>query len=101
MKQTTKIAVTGCGPSVTITKVKVSGNSLLVTVKTSATGRVRLSGYGLITKVVNSLKGGAHTITVALTKSGIAMRKHGQKAKVRVSLTVGKQAAAKTTSVKL
>ena len=101
IKQTTKIAVTGCGPSVTITKVKVSGNSLLVTVKTSATGRVRLSGYGLVTKVVNPLKGGAHTITVALTKSGIAMRKHGQNAKVRVSLTVGKQAAAKTTSVKL
>jgi uncharacterized repeat protein (TIGR01451 family) len=101
VKQTTKITVTGCGPSVTITKVKVSGNSLLVTVKTSATGRVRLSGYGLVTKVVNSLKGGVHTITVALTNSGIAMRKHGQKAKVRVSLTVGKQAAAKTTSVKL
>ncbi len=43
IKQSTKIAVTGCKaskPSVKITKTKLKGNTLLVTVKTSANGTI-------------------------------------------------------------
>jgi hypothetical protein len=38
---------------------------------------------------------------VPLTKIGRSMRKHHKKTSVRVSLTVGKQAVAKTTALRL
>ena len=44
IKQNTQIAVTGCPPTVAITKAKLTGNALLVTVKTRATGTVWISG---------------------------------------------------------
>ena len=87
-------------PSVTVTKAKLKGNALLVTVKMSAQGTVRISGYGLKT-TTKSLKAGTHEIQVALTKKGSSMRKHHEKTTMRVSLTVGKQAVAKTTTVQL
>jgi hypothetical protein len=46
---TIHIALTGCVPSVAISKASVTGNTLLVTFKTGATGTVWLSGYGLRT----------------------------------------------------
>ena len=101
MKQITKIAVTGCPPTFEITKVKLSGNALLVTVKQSAAGTVKIAGTGLKTTIKKNLKAGTHQIRVALTKKGRSLRSHHKKASVRGSLTVGKQAVAKSTSVKL
>jgi hypothetical protein len=104
IKQTTKIAVTGCKaskPSVKITKTKLKGNTLLVTVKTSATGTISISGSGLKTTTKKNVNAGTHAITVSLTKAGKTAKKHRKKTKLRASLTVGKQAAATTTSVKL
>jgi hypothetical protein len=104
IEQTTKIAVTGCKaskPSIKITKTKLKGNTLLVTVKTSAKGRVSISGKGLKTTTKTNVKAGSHQITVALTKAGKTAKKHRKMTKLRASLTVGKQAAAKTISVKL
>jgi hypothetical protein len=101
IKQTTNIAVTGCPPTVAITKTKLTGNTLLVTVKLSAEGTVRISGKGLKTTTLKNLKAGTHQIKVALTKTGRSMRKHHKKTTVHVSLTVGKQAVAKTTALRL
>jgi hypothetical protein len=101
LKQNTKIAVTGCPPTVTVAKTKLSGNSLLVTVKTSATGTVRISGSGLKTATKKNLKAGTYQIRVTLTKAGRSMRKHHKKVSVRVRLTVGRQAVAKSTTVRL
>jgi hypothetical protein len=104
IKKNTHIAVTGCAagkPSVKIAKVKVSGNTLLVTVKTGAAGTVRISGRGLKTTTKKNLATGTHQIRVPLTKVGRSMRKDHRKATVRVSLTAGKQADAKTTVVRL
>ena len=104
IKQTTKIAVTGCKaskPSIKITKTKLKGNTLLVTVKTSANGTIRISGNDLKTTTKKNVKAGSHQITVALTKAGKTAKKHRKMTKLRASLTVGKQAAAKTISVKL
>ncbi len=100
-KQNTKIAVTGCPPTVSIAKAKLSGNALLVTVKLSATGTVKISGNGLKTTIKRNLKAGTHRIRVALTKAGRSMRKHHKNVSVHVSLTAGKQAVAKTTTVRL
>jgi hypothetical protein len=100
MKQITKIAVTGCPPTVAITKVKLSGNAVLVTVKLSAAGTVKIAGKGLTT-IKKSLKAGTHQIRVPLTKKGRSLRSHHKKATLSVKLTVGKQAVAKSMSVKL
>jgi hypothetical protein len=99
--QNTAIGVTGCPPTVTITKTKLTGNTLLVTVKTSAKGNVRISGNGLKTTVKKNLKAGTYQIRVALTKTGTSMRAHHKKTTVRAGLTVGKQVVAKTTAVRL
>jgi hypothetical protein len=104
IKKNTHIAVTGCAPgkpTVKIARVKVSGNALLVTVKTGGTGTVRISGRGLKTTAKKNLAAGTHQIRVPLTKAGRSMRKHHRKTTVHVSLTVGKQADAKATAVRL
>jgi hypothetical protein len=72
-----------------------------VTVKTSAKGRVRISGKGLKTTIKKGLGAGTHQIKVKLTKAGMKDRAHRKKIKLRASLTVGKHAVAKTISVKL
>jgi uncharacterized repeat protein (TIGR01451 family) len=100
LKQDTNIAVTGCSPTVALTKAKISGNTLVVTVKTTGKGTVRISGMGLKT-TSKSLAAGTHTIRVALTKGGRSMRTRHKKVVLRVKLTVGKQVVAKSTTVKL
>ena len=104
--QSTKIAVTGCTPTkskprVMITKTKLKGNTLLVSVKTSATGRVRISGAGLETTTKKGLAAGKHQLEVALTKAGKKAKQQRKKLKLRASLTVGKQIVGTMTSVKL
>jgi hypothetical protein len=104
IKQTTKIAVTGCTPSkpsVKITKTKLKGNTLLVTVKTSAGGTITISGSDLKTTAKKNVKAGSHQITVALSNAGKTAKTHRKKTKLRASLTAGKQAVATTISVKL
>jgi len=104
IKQTTKIAVTGCKaskPSVKITKTKLKGNTLLVTVKTSAGGTVKISGNDFKTTTKKNVNAGSHQIKLALSNAGKTAKKHRKKTKLRASLTVGKQAVANTISVKL
>ena len=100
LKQDTKIAVTGCPPTVSLTKAKLSGNALEVTVKVSASGTVRISGKGLKT-VKKSLRAGSYQIRVPFTKVGKSLRKRHKQTSLHVSLTVGKQAVAKATNVRL
>ncbi len=108
--QSTSIAVTGCSgvlafkakrPSVKITKTTLKGDTLLVTVKTSAKGTIRISGNDFKTADKKNVKAGSHQIKVALSNAGKAAKKHRKKTRLRAGLTVGKQAEANTTSVKL
>jgi len=102
--QSTRIAVNSCPkpkPVVSVVKTKAKASSLLVTLKTTAAGTVKLSGAGLDTKTKKNVKAGASQIEVPLTKAGRTMRARHQKLELRASLTVGKVVAAKTTSVKL
>ena len=87
-------------PSLAITKARLNGKALLVTVKMSTQGTVRISGDGLKT-ITKSLQAGTHQVQVALTNRGASLRKHHSKTTVRVSLTVGKQGVAKNTTVRL
>ena len=77
IKQTTKIAVTGC-PKVTITKTKAKPKSLLVTLRATAKGTVTISGQGLKATGTN-VKAGTSRIDVPLTTTGQALRaRHGK-----------------------
>jgi hypothetical protein len=102
--QQTKIAVTGCPPakpSLELTKTRVKGSTLLVTVKMSAAGTVKISGRGLETTVKRNLKAGTHQIGVPLTKAGKAAHRKHRKLALRVSLAVGRQSAVKTATVRV
>jgi hypothetical protein len=86
--QNTPVAVTGCPPAVSISKTAMKANSLLVTVKLGETGTVKITGKGLKTTTKKGLKAGAHTITVPLTATGRAAKRHKGKLKVQAALTV-------------
>jgi len=104
VKQTTKIAVTGCKaskPLVQITKTKLTGNTLLVAVKTSAKGTVKISGNDFNTTTRKNVNAGSHQIKLALSNAGKAAKKHRKKVKLRASLAVGTQTVANTISVEL
>jgi hypothetical protein len=104
IQQETHVTVTGCPhakATVKVTKTKLKGNTLLVTLTTSAQGTVRVAGKGLKTTSKN-LTAGTHQIRVALTKAGRSMRAHHKKITVSASLTVAGRTAAKTArSVRL
>ncbi len=101
--QQTKIAVSGCPPpkpSIAVTRMTIKGSKLLVTVRTSAAGSVRIAGRGLKTTIKRHLEAGTHRIAVPLTKAGKAARRKHRRLALRVSLTVGKQSAVKTAHVR-
>ena len=101
IKQNTHIAVTGCPPTVALTKAKIEGGFLVLTVKTSAKGTVKITGTGLkATK--KSLAAGTHRVRVPLTKAGRSMRRHRKRVNVHVTLAVaGNPTVAKSASVRL
>jgi hypothetical protein len=104
LTQKTSIAVTGCKdtkPSVTVVKAKAKASSLMVTLKTTAAGTVKLSGAGLDTKNKKNVKAGTSQIEVSLSKTGRSMAERHEKLKLHASLRAGKVAAAKTTRVQL
>jgi hypothetical protein len=102
--QSTRIAVSGCPaakPAVKVIKTALKGSSLLVTVATSETGTVKLSGSGVATRSRKNVKVGTTQFTVPLTKTGKATRTRHRKLELRASLTVGRQSVFKTADVKL
>jgi hypothetical protein len=99
--QSTSIAVTGCGkPSIKITKAKIKGNTVLVTVTTSQPGTVTVSGSGLKT-IKKTLAAGAHQLKLSLTKNGRTARKHHKKTKVKASVKDSNGSSSKTMTLKL
>jgi hypothetical protein len=99
--QSTNIAVTGCGkPSIKITKAKIKGNTVLVTVVTTQQGTVTVSGNGLKT-IKKTLGAGAHQLKVSLTKNGRTARKHHKKTKVKASVKDSNGSSSKTMTLKL
>jgi hypothetical protein len=99
--QSTRISVVGCPPSLTIAKTQVKGNTLLVTVKTTATGTVKVTGAGLKTTIRRGLKAGTHQIGVLLNRAGRAAAKRHRRLKLHAGLVVLGAAASKTASVRL
>ena len=84
-----------------ITKAKLSGTDLLVTVATADTGNLRASGGGLKTISKKGLAPGTHQILLAFTRDGTSKLAHHMKTRVRISLSVGKKSVVKTATVRL
>ena len=84
VKQTTRIAVAGCG--VRIVRRRVAGHSLILTVETPAAGRVIVTGRGLKSTLRSVRRAGTTTIRIPLSGAGRrALRSHHPlKVRVRV-----------------
>ena len=100
IKQNTHIAITGCPPSVTITKTRARARSILVTVKLSQAGTVKISGPGLKSVTKRGVSAGSHVITVPLTRSGRTAARRHKKVKIKASLTVGRRSVTGTATAK-
>jgi hypothetical protein len=100
LHQNTQIEITGCGPKIAITKKKLTGNSVTVTVKTTVKGIVTITGAGL-RKTTKTLGPGSHTIKVPLTANGRTARNKHHKIKIKAALKAGKKTVSKSTGLKL
>jgi len=100
IRQTTAIAATGCPPSLTITKTRIKGNTVLVTVKLAKAGTVKITGRGLRSTTKRNVSAGTHTITIPLTKTGRAAKRHRTKLKIKASETIAGQTGTATTTFK-
>jgi hypothetical protein len=98
--QNTAVGVTGCPPSVSIVKTAVKGNSLLVTVKLGETGTVKITGKGVKSTTKKGVKAGTHTITVPLTATGRAAKRHKTKLKIQATLTVAHRTGTATATLR-
>ncbi len=78
----------------------MTAHSVVVTIKTSQTGTVTITGPGLA-KTVTTLGAGTRQVTVALTKAGKAERNQGKKIKVAVSAKQGTKTVSTSETVKL
>jgi hypothetical protein len=101
IKQRTRIAVSGCPrPTVKVKQARVKGNTVLLTVTTTQSGTVTVSGRGLKT-TKKTLGAGTHPINVSLTSVGETARKHHKKTKLKVTAKNTHGSASKTISIKL
>ena len=99
IRQTTAITPTGCPPSVSIAKTQIKHDSLSITVKLGQTGTLKITGKGLKSTTKKNLKAGTHTLTVQLTASGMAAKRHKRKLNIKVTLTAASETGTATMSL--
>ncbi|MGA8363645.1 MAG: hypothetical protein WB709_03910 [Solirubrobacteraceae bacterium] len=99
--QSTLIGVTGCAkPKVKVSKVKVRGSTLLVTVASTQQGTVTVSGSGL-RRIRKTFGAGTHQLKVSLTRSGRTAHEHHHKIKFRVAFKNNVGSATRNVSFRL
>jgi hypothetical protein len=87
-------------PTISITSTNIKGNTLVVSVRTSVSGTVTITGSGL-NKTTKTLPAGTHQLTIPLTKTGKMNAKHHKKTTLQVVLTAGGKRASTSKTVKL
>ncbi|MGH2904970.1 MAG: hypothetical protein ACRDK7_15510 [Solirubrobacteraceae bacterium] len=101
VKQSTRIAVTGCVPvKVSVKKAKVKSGKLMLTVKASAAGLLKVTGADVKT-IHKRVSAGTHQLAVALSAKGRVAGRHRKRIKLRVRLQAPRKAVATTTRVQL
>jgi hypothetical protein len=99
LKRDTKVEVVGCPPKVTITKTKVRGKSVIVALKLSAAGALKIAGSGLRT-TTRKLGAGAHTLAVPLSRSGLEDRRKHREIKLVAVISSTGQTGSRSATVK-
>ncbi len=90
IKQSTKIAVTGCKPAIKIVKKKRSGGKVLLTLRSTVAGTLTITGRG-VKKTKLTVAAGEHQVKVALTNAGRRRRT----IKLKIVLKSGKSTLSK------
>jgi hypothetical protein len=99
LTQDTRIAVSGCGATLSIARVRFSAGSVLVSVRLSKPGVVRVSGAGL-RATSRSLPAGTQQLRVKLTAAGRRVARHRGRLKVQAQVGEGTQSVTKSATVK-
>ncbi len=98
-KQNTKIAVTGCPkPTLKVTRAKATRHGVVVSVATTRSGTLVLSG-GAFKTLRKSLAAGHHTLSARLSSVGLRARKHRGRARMRLSVENAGGSVVRTTTV--
>ena len=97
--QSMNIAVTGCRP-VTFVKRKLWGRNVVLAFRLTSKGTVTVTSNGL-KRYRKPLGTGSHQISVALSKVGLAARRHNRTIEIKVALTSGSATSSATTNLKL
>jgi hypothetical protein len=100
VKQNTRITVAECPPTVSIAGTKAGASSILVTVKVSQAGTVKISGSGLKTVTKRGVSAGTHKISVPLTTGGRALARKHKKLHVQVTVTAAGRSGSATATLK-
>jgi hypothetical protein len=87
------LTIAGCKPSVVVLKAQGTAHSLQVAVRTTARGRLSISGAGLSTLVKQGVGVGTHKLTVGLTRAGRALARAHRRVRLTVELVAGKRRA--------
>ena len=98
ISQDTPVALTGCPPAVKVVKTKAKKTSVLMSVSLSAAGTVTITGKGLKSTTKKNLTAGSHSITVPLTRAGIALYRANRKLAATVKLSAAGAVVATTAS---
>jgi hypothetical protein len=98
--QTTPITVTGCGPTIKITKHTARKNAVAVTVSTSSTGSVAIAGDGL-RSMHKTLTAGTHTLVVPLNADGHRLAARHGTARINATLRNGSRTVTTTAGARL
>jgi hypothetical protein len=93
VKKSVPMQISGCPTSVAILKARVAGRHLVVSVRTTAQGRLTIRGAGLKTLSKPRLAAGTHKLSIALTAAGRAAARAHRKIGLTVGLVAGKHKA--------
>ncbi len=88
VKQETKVAVSGCKPTIRVVRHSVKGSKATVVASVPSAGKLIVTGDGLVGGTKTLKKAGEATIDLSLSKQRqlLLARHHGRKLKVRVHL---------------
>jgi hypothetical protein len=87
-------------PSVTISAATLSGNTVMVTVKTSQDGTVTITGAGL-RSATKTVVAGVNRLSLPLTSAGKRTKRRHGTTNLKATLKVGASAASTTRTVRL
>jgi hypothetical protein len=93
--------IVGCRPSLAIQHAAAGAYALTVTVKTTVSGRLRVSGHDLNTLVERNVSPGTHRLTVSYTPAGIAAAHAHRRIMLTAALVAGRQRASRHKKIAL